>query len=99
MLQRQVQSTESHKYEDKQEQNRQTTTSDRSGRCIAHNHINTKMNESRTGRQQTSRQTADSDSRQQIQTHIRHQIQSYNNKLRQTSADLFSSSRRRTDIF
>ncbi|GJX01983.1 hypothetical protein Tco_0185896 [Tanacetum coccineum] len=44
-------------------------TADRSGRCIAQNHINTEMNERQTGRQ-TSRQADRQSSRfrQQIQT-------------------------------
>ncbi|GKA76458.1 hypothetical protein Tco_0782919 [Tanacetum coccineum] len=63
---KQVQSTESHKYKDEREQ---TLAAD-PDRCIAQNHINTEMNESKTGRHQ-QRATTDSDrqqTEQQIQT-------------------------------
>ncbi|GJX39122.1 hypothetical protein Tco_0252425 [Tanacetum coccineum] len=49
---RQVHITKSHKYEDEREQ----TATDRSGRCIAQNHINTEMNESRQQTDSRSRQ-------------------------------------------
>ncbi|GJW51828.1 hypothetical protein Tco_0093179 [Tanacetum coccineum] len=61
---KQVQSTESHKYKDEREQ---TLAAD-PDRCIAQNHINTEMNESKTGRQQ-QRATTDSD-RQQTEQQI-----------------------------